>query len=404
MKESIRYAPIPPIIRWGAFMVGLLGSVAAVIGLLTSGAVQFFQSYLFAFLFWIGLSLGSLAIVMMYYVAGGRWALSIQGITAAGARTVWLMLLLFIPILLGLPDLYAWARPEQVAQNEVLQHQSIYLNTPFFIIRAAVYFIIWFGLAFGITRLTARPEVQPDPGSFMRLRRLSTAGLILYVLTMSFAAIDWVMSLQPGWYSSIFGLVIILAQGLNGLAFGVMILWMLLRSKGKMEEKPETGSQINRDLGAVMLAFVMGWAYMSFFQYLIIWAGNIPKEVVWYYNRLNGGWQLVALLIVIAQFALPFFALLSMRVRSKVRNLMLISLVIFAINAINLFWQVMPSFYPGGFHLHWLDFVLPIAMGGLWVFVFFTQLQKRAYVPFVEERLPAKKLGQQGMIDQKRPM
>ena len=381
MNSSSSPAIIPNSFRWGTLAVGILAAILAVVGLLTSGASQFFPSYLFAFMFWVGLSGGCLVLVMMYFVAGGKWARMIQGITSAGARTMWLLLILFIPIPFGLKYLYPWAQPERVAANEVLQHQSGYLNPTFFVIRAVIFIAIWIVLAIIITRQAVLDDALTNRTRFYRLRTLSTIGLILYFLTMSFASVDWILSLQEGWYSSIFGLIVILSQGLISLSFAILILRLLLWPRYLEAHAGTEDQQTNRDLGAILLAFTMGWAYLSFFQFLIIWAGNISHEVAWYAIRLNNGWQVLALIMVIAQFALPFFALISMQTRSKLNILAGISALVFLVNLVTLFWQVAPSIYPNGVHVHWLDFILPIAMGGLWLFFFSSQLKALPAIP-----------------------
>jgi hypothetical protein len=375
-------------LRLGALIDGLVASAVAIAGSFISGPGQFFQSYLYSFVFWIGISLGCLAIMMLYYVAGGRWAYTMRGIVEAGSRTVWLMLVFFIPIVIGLAYIYTWARPADVAASPLLQAKSVYLNPTAFVLRGVIYFAIWIILSTILSRMSARPGADTDPAQFRRLRGWSAAGLILYVITMSFAAIDWMMSLQPEWTSSIFGLVIVLGQGLSSQAFAIIMLWSLTRHRRESGDSGETRQQTNRDTGAVLLALVMGWAYMSFFQFLIIWAGNLPREIVWYVGRLSNGWQVVALLVVVAQFALPLFALLSMRTRSSLGVLMVIAALIFAVNLLFVYWQVMPAFYPGGFHLHWLDLVIPVAMGGLWLFVFATRLRDQPAALHTELTLP----------------
>ncbi len=377
MNQAEPLSPSMNRLQVPALIVGVVASLLAIVGFFLSGPGQFFQSYLFSYLFWIGLTLGSLAIVMMYYVAGGKWAYTIRRIVEAGSRTILLMLVLFIPIAVGLPFLYTWARPAEVAASPILQYKSMYLNVPFFIIRAVIYFTVWIALVYIVTRLTARPEAVTDRAAFTRLRGLSAAGLILYILTMSFATFDWIMSLQPEWVSTIIGLIVVLGQGLASEAFAIIILALILRSRRAESEAAAPPEQTNRDLGAVMLAFVMGWSYMMYFQYLIQWAGNIPREVFWFVDRTNGGWQWVILFIIAAQFALPFLVLLSMRLRTSLRIITAVSVLVFFTTLLFLFWQVTPAFYPTGFHVHWLDVVLPIAIGGLWIALFIGQLKRR---------------------------
>ena len=375
--------------------VGVVAAVAAAAGGWIGGLNQFFQSYLVAFLFWIGISLGSLGLLMLHFVAGGRWGVTIRRITEAASGTIWIMALLFIPLIFGLPYLYVWTDPAVVAGSEVLQHKALYLNPTFFVIRAVIYFAIWIGLAFYLSRNLARQEEHPaNPGVWRRLRRISTVGLILYVITMTFAATDWIMSLQPLWSSSMFGMLIVISQGLSALAFAVVVLPLLLSQLTVEPAHDLVSPAIYRDLGAVLLSFVVGWAYLSYFQFLIIWAANLPRETFWYIDRIRDGWLWVAILIVLVQFALPFFALIPMRIRSNLRFLAGIGLLILAVNYLYYFWQVMPAFYPA-IHIHWLDLVLPLAIGGLWMFAFIGRLKARPIQPVLAVDVEDRRLAEE---------
>lgn len=363
--------------RLFALVISLVGLTAAVLGAAFGAKDRFFEAYLVAFLFWLGVSLGALAFLMTHFLTGSRWGLTIRRITEAAAGTLWLMALLFIPLLLDLPGLFEWARPEVIQSSEILREKSMYLNVPFFIGRAAFYFIVWIGLAFFINRLSARWATTGDETARERLKGWGAFGLIAYTLTMTFAAIDWMMSLEPFWSSTVFGLIIIFGQMVSGLAFAVMVLNGMpelgLGRKWTIKSTPVP----YKDLGTLILTFIMSWAYLAYFQLLIIWAGNIPREVTWYVNRTTGGWTEVGVLVAVALFALPFALLLTMRVRHNLRVLAWLSGLIVIASWVNVYWQVIPSFHPGQFSLHWLDLVLPVGMGGLWMAVFLTKLKNR---------------------------
>ncbi len=368
-----------------ALLVGLAGLVLGVIGALTGSLDRFFQSYLLAFLFWLGLSLGSLAFVMIHFLTGAKWGLTVRRVSEAASSTLWLMAILFIPLLLFLPRLYLWARPEAVQASTVLQEKSLYLNVPFFIIRAAIYFVIWILLAFFINRMSAQWTNSGDPAVKERLKAISILGLILYALTMTFAAIDWMMSLEPFWDSSIFGLIVIFGQLLTSLSFGILILNLVpglgLGRNWSLRSTPVPF----KDLGALMLTFIMGWAYLAYFQLLIIWAANIPREVVWYTNRTEGGWLTVGVLIAVLQFVVPFGLLITRRVRNNMRLLAGLGAVNVLVYLVNLYWQIIPAFHPAQFNFHWLDIVLPIGLGGLWISGFMFSLKKRPALREVEQ-------------------
>ncbi len=368
-----------------ALLVGLAGLVLGVIGALTGSLDRFFQSYLLAFLFWLGISLGSLAFLMIHFVTGSKWGLTVRRISEAGASTLWLMPILFIPLLFNLPRLYLWARPEAVQASAILQEKSLYLNVPFFIIRAAIYFIIWFSLAFFINRLSAQWSNSGDVAIKERLKVWSIVGLIIYSLTMTFAGIDWMMSLEPFWDSSIYGLMVIFGQLLTSLSFSILVLNLVPGLGLGHNWNLRTTPTPFKDLGALMLTFIMGWAYLAYFQLLIMWAANIPREVVWYYNRVQGGWLTVGVLVAVLQFVLPFGLLITRRVRNNMRLLAALGGTIVLVYLINLYWQIIPAFYPGQFNLSLTDIVLPIGLGGLWIGAFMFALKRRPALREVEQ-------------------
>jgi hypothetical protein len=355
--------------------VGIVAAVLAVAGLFISGPQLFFQGYLFAFLFWLSLSLGSLALLLLLHVSGNHWGLTIRRVNEASSGTVGLMAILFIPLLLALPVLYPWARPATVAAQPLLQYKSFYLNVPFFIIRAIIYFAVWIFLAAALNRSRGRKET------------LGGLGLILYGVTMTFAAVDWLMSLEPFWSSTIFGTVIIFSQILTAMSFAILILNLFPNMGLGKDWTYQTTPIPYQDLGAITIVLVMGWAYLAYFQMLIIWAGNLPREVIWYVNRTTGGWQIVAWILAILQFVLPFTMLLSNRVRHSMRVLAWIGGVLLFSNLVNFFWHVKPAFYPGAFAISWLDVVLPVAMGGFWLSAFFFLLQRRPALSEAEQAI-----------------
>jgi hypothetical protein len=369
-----------------ALIVGLAAGLVSVAGLFISGPGQFFQAYLFSFMFWIGISLGSLALLLLHILAGNRWGLAIRRIVEAAAGNTGLMAVLFIPLLFGLSTLFTWARPADVAASPALQLQAWYLNLPFFIGRAVLYFVVWIGLATLANRLISRQAAAAAAGNPYSANRqgLGGLGLIAYVLTMTFAAVDWMMSLQPFWSSSVYGLLVIFGQVLTSLAFSVLVLNLFPGLGLGRSWTHDTTPIPFRDLGAMMMTLVMGWAYLAYFQLLIIWAGNLPHEVSWYIARTQGGWSVVAILVVVFQFVLPFLMLVSMKVRHNLRILAWLGGALLLANLVNLFWQVKPAFYPG-FAISWLDIVMPFAIGGLWVAGFLYMLKRRPVMSASEQ-------------------
>jgi hypothetical protein len=339
----------------------------------------FWQSYLIAYIFWINITIGSLAVLMVQHLSGGKWGLVARRVLEASSRTLPVMAVLFLPIALNLPELYAWARPE-AAGDPLIQTKASYLNANFFYLRAVLYFVIWGALIFLLNRWSReqddRPAQLPGPAD-RRFRVLSGPGLVLYVLTVTFMSVDWVMSLDPHWYSTIFGILTIGGQGLASMAFAILVLAQLARARPMAQV---ADADAFHDLGKLMFAFVMLWAYFSVSQLLIIWSANLPEEIPFYLERLHGPWYPVSVLVLIGQFALPFLLLLSQNFKRNPRIVARIAFWILLMRVVDIAWTIGPVFREGS-GLHWLDFAAVLGMGAVWSFFFFRSLGSRAVVP-----------------------
>jgi hypothetical protein len=366
-----------------ALIAGIL-ALAASAGGVAIDPLQFFRSYLVAYLFWLGISLGSLPILMLQYITGGAWGAVIRRILESATRTLPLLVVLFVPLLFGLTHLYEWARPEAVAHDAVLQHKQLYLNVPFFLLRSALYFATWLVLVWLLNRWSAAQDVTDDPAIARRLEYLSRGGLLLYTLTMTFASVDWVMSLEPHWFSTIYGILFIGGQVLAAFAFAIPVAALLA-------DRPPLSRVIGaghfHDLGKLLLAFVMLWAYFSFSQFLIIWSGNLPEESPWYLSRLRGGWEWIGVALIAFHFALPFVVLLSRDIKRDARRLALVACGVIAMRGVDLFWLVTPAFAPAGLQVHWLDVATLVGVGGIWLAAFVWQLRGRPLLPLRDPAL-----------------
>jgi hypothetical protein len=374
-------------IQWLALIAGVAGLALCAVGAFLDLG-QFLQSYLFAYLFWLGLALGCMAVALLHQLVGGAWGFAIRRLLEAAAMTLPLMLILFAPIaldlILGPSHLYEWAHPEVVEQDAVLRAKSAYLNEPFFLARAAIYFAIWIVLAYLLNRWSREQDRTTDPTPGDRMRLLARYGLVAYVLTMTFAAIDWVMSLEPHWYSSIFGVLFVAGQAVSGLAFAIAATgWLARREPLARVVTPA----ILNDLGNLLLAFVMFWTYIHLSQYLIIWSGNLPEEVTWYLHRTQGGWVWVIVFVLAFLFVVPFFLLLSRRTKRTRARLASLAALIVAVHLIELFWRVVPTFR-AGLAIGWLDLAAPIGIGGLWVAALAWLLKGRPIVPLHDPHAP----------------
>lgn len=354
-----------------SLIVGLVATAALVAGLLLAGPGPFFRAYLVAFLFWLSISLGSLGMGMLHYLVGGDWGYLIRRVLEASYKALWAMALLFIPLIFGLQHLYPWARPELVAEDALLQHKAPYLNIPFFVGRAALYFAVWLALAWVLSRWAPNPAYTTDPVLRRRLQRISALGILAYGLTMTFASFDWIMSLQPEWQSTVFGMLIVTGQALAGIGFALLFLPLLARLRPLDEI---VTPRLIRDLGAIVFSAVIFWAYIAYSQYLVIWAGNIPREALWYIYRGVGGWLWVGLAAFAIQFALPFLVLLPVSTKRNPRVLIGLAALMLVARFLDYYWHVMPAFSPGVLQVHWLDLAAPVALGGLWLAAFFWHL------------------------------
>jgi hypothetical protein len=358
-------------------MAGGVGLAVSLVGLFFNPA-QFLQSYLMAYMFVLGIALGCLALGMVHQLSGGAWGVVIRRPIGAAARTLPLLTLLFLPIALGMRHLYVWTDASLVAHDEVLQHKHVYLNVPFFLIRAAIYFAVWNALSYFLNAWSLEQDETGDPRIARRMQRLSAGGLLAYGLTITFASFDWLMSLEPHWFSTIYGVLILGGQGLSALAFLIAVLvWLSRRPPLDDIIAPEHF----HDLGNLMLAFVMLWAYFAFSQYLIIWSGNLPEEIAWYLHRLQTGWRFVGLSLVLFHFVAPFCLLLSRAVKREAQMIVKVALGVLIVRLVDLFWLIAPEFHTAGVWVSWLDVVLPLSLTAIWLGYFVWQLRGRAILP-----------------------
>ena len=364
--------PVALLQRWRgrALVAGIAGGILTIFGAFVSPD-ELLRGYLIGFMVCLSFTLGSMAWLMIGHLTGGNWWMLGRRVFEAATKTLPLVTAMFIPILLGMHRLYLWTHPDEVAGDKVLMAKAFYLNTPGWIGRAVIYFALWNVLGYLLTRWSAEQDVDDSPRVWRRLKAVAAPGLVLYALSVNFAATDWVMSLDPHWYSTMYGFLFIAQHLLATLALLICLL-VLLAQFPPMDEvvRPDR----LHDCGKLMLALTMVWAYFSFSQWLIIWMANLPEEISWYLARINGGWQIVALMLVILQFSLPFLLLLSRDLKRDARKLVPVALLVLFMRFVDAYWLVVPNPMPGPRHehiyLHWTYIVAPIALIGLW-FAFF---------------------------------
>ena len=355
----------------------LVGVVLSIVGFVLSGLDRFFEAYLVAYVFWAGVSLGSLAILMVIHLTGGAWGLVIRRPLEAATRTIPVMAILFVPIIFGMGHLYHWTHPE-AASDPIIAEKVAYLNTPFFIGRQVFYWVVWSVLAMLLNKWSAEQDRTGDPALISKFSKLSAGGLVLHSLLLTFATVDWIMSLNPHWFSTIWGLLFLVGQGLSALAFAIVILIMLARY-------PPLNSIVTshhlHDLGKLLFAFLMLWAYLSFSQYLIIWSANTAEEIPHYLVRMQGGYEWLGVGLIVLHFAAPYALLLSRDVKRDVTRLRAIAAWLVLVRILDYFWYISPEFHKEGFTISLLDIALPIAIGGIFLAIYAMQLRARPILP-----------------------
>ena len=374
---------------------GALYAGVAALALCAAGAAidvdQFFRSWLTAFVFWAGIPLGCLAILMIQHVTGGVWGAVIRRGLEAGARTIPWMALAFLPLVFGMKSLYPWARPEVVAADALLRHKAPYLNVTFFLIRAAFYFAVWWLLAWRLSRMSQEQDRGGGAGLVRRMVLFSSGGLLAFVLTMTFASVDWVMSLEPRWVSTIYGPLLMAGQAVAAFCFAILVTVRVSRARDAegRDLAAALTPDVLHDLGKLLFAFVMVWAYFALSQFLIIWSANLPEEIPWYLRRLEGGWQWVGLAVILLHFGVPFGLLLMRRVKRSADRLVRVLLLVLVMRVVDTWWMVAPAFGGGTVRLHWMDPLALIGMGGLFVHLFQRQLARMPLLPLNDPQIPA---------------
>jgi hypothetical protein len=379
----------PPVVKriyQRSLMVGVVFAIGSVL-LAIMNPDQFYRGYLLGFMCWLGVALGSMAILMIRHLTGGGWGMVIRRILGAAMRTLPLLAILFIPIIIGVAQhrIYPWAMPlDSVRDPYIKEHlekhgfiKDAYLNFSGFLIRAIIYFAIWNVLSFLLSMWSRQTDRPGAPDNTQKFKAVAGPGLILYAFTISFAAIDWVMSLDPSWISTIFGLIILIGEVLSAMCFAVVVERILFNYKPMSEMlKPE----FVHDHGKWMLTFIMVWAYFSFSQWLIIWAGNLPNEITFYTKRLSFGWGKIGLFLVLFHFAVPFVILLSRPFKRNIRKLVWLAIWLILMRWLDLFWIIEPNFSKG-LAVTIADLVVPIAIGGIWLAYFFRNLNALPLLP-----------------------
>jgi hypothetical protein len=378
-----------------ALVAGGVGIIALIIGALIGPDAldHALRAYLAAYVLWVGASLGCMALLMVNHLSAGKWGLIIRRVLEAGAAQFPLLFILFIPILLGMHHLFPWTEPRFShlpwdAQKIILHKHHLMMNVPFFIVRWVLYFFLWWSFSATLRKWSIERDRNPLARDWQRiLENVSGLGIVMYSLSMTFAVTDWVMSLDATWFSTIFGLIFLAGQGL--MALSICIITVLLLS-GEEPMRSMLRKTEMHDLGKLMLAFVMLYAYLSFSQWLITWSGNLPQEIQFYLNRLSGNWMNLSRFLILFEFAVPFALLLSRRLKKQPGFMVPFCSGIIVIRMIDLYWHVEPNFITHGsqFAFNWMYLAATVGLGGIWVVFFIRSLKSRPLLVAYDLQLP----------------
>jgi len=378
-----------------AGIIGVAGLFLCAAGYFTDPH-KFFQSYLFAFLYWAGFAIGGLGILLLNNVVGGKWGVTIRRYLEANAKTMPLIAIFFVVILLGIKDTYAWATPAYVAANEFLKHKQAYLNIPGFIARSVACFAIFLFFVWRLSKWTDEQDQTGDPGIREKMRKFSAPALLIFVLAVTVAYIDWIMSADTQFYSTVFGGMVLIANVQQTFAMSILAL-ILTSSEDRFDSR--VNAPILHDLGKLLFAFTIFWTYLAASQLIIIWPANLPQEITWYLDRTHGFWKALATFVGLTMFAIPFLALLSQARKRDPRRLRRVTIWVLVVNAIYMFWLVEPTFRSTsvstplhtspGFAVYWTDFAAFLGIGGIWVYYFIGQLRRRPLLPLKDPRVSA---------------
>jgi hypothetical protein len=345
-----------------------------------------FHAYLVAYVYWLMIPLGCTAILMMHHLTGGWWGYPIRRLLEAGSRTFGLMAILFIPILLGMKQLYPWVTVAgDMADDPNYRFKLAYLNPQFFIVRVVIYFAILLMLSYFLNKWSREQDRTGDPSLAKKLEGISGPGLILWGIVVTYSMIDWVMSLEPKWFSTIYGMIFMIVGALTAMS---LIILMLRRLADEAPFKGAVTPGQYNDLGNLMLAFTMLWAYLSFSQFLIIWSGNIKDEIPWYMTRAFGDWAIVAVILIVLHFALPFLLLLQRNVKRRVEQLSRVAFMMLILSMVDVYWLIVPAYEQDKPHFGslLLDILFLVIIGAIWIRLYFRELKKMPLLPLHDPR------------------
>lgn len=382
ITDTLRFPEESKIPR-ALFGIGAVGLIASLVGYFLD-AEQFYFSYLVSFVFFTGIGLGSLILVMIHHITRSSWGTVLRRIPETLASNFFIWGIFIIPILLGIHNIYHWSHPDAVATDSVLQAKSAYLNTTFFIIRQIIYFSIWGFLGFKLHKASVEMDRTGDWGITTLMRKLSGPGIPIFGLSITFAGFDWLMSVDPHWFSTMFG-VYFFAMFFQAIWPVLILLVVFLLRQGILKN---TIQKVHvYDLGAWFFAFTIFYAYIAFCQFLLIYYANLPEEALWYYHRLEGSWKYIAYSLIAFRFAVPFIVLLHRETKHNIKVLVSMSILVLVIHFAEVYWIVMPALSGHGIDFSWMDLTTLLGLGGIFFGLFFNRFKNHDMIPINDPKL-----------------
>lgn len=377
LTDNLQFPENSSIIK-AFFALAVIGIIASVIGYFIN-TEQFYFSYLTSFTFVASISLAALFFVMLQHITNSSWSVVMRRIPETFSYYLFLLAILFIPILFGMQYLYEWTRPEVLAEDELAVYKEPFLNTTFFIIRQVIYFVVWSFLGWKLYQNSVKMDHNgADASTYKQQRILSAPGILLFGFTVAFASFDWLMSLQFHWFSTMFGVYLFAMSFQVFLAVAILII-LYLRKQGLLTNTIKMPHY--EDLGKLLFGFTVFYAYIAFSQFMLYYYANIPEHTMWYYDRLQGSWETITYMLLFGRFVIPFVLLLGLWAKSNLKMLAGLSILIVVMHFIEVFWIVMPILHEPGVSVHWIDIAMLLAFAGLFFGLFFRKFGSNSMVP-----------------------
>lgn len=374
-KDTFRLIETEGVGTWSLW-IGLAGLAASAAGYFLNQK-QFFFSWLTSFAFWGTIAVGGLFFTQLHHLVGAKWSVVIRRISETVMSVLPVLALFALPLIAGIGVLYPWSHPEHVVHDPILMSKAPFLNVPFFIVRLVLYVGVWAVLSWLLYK-TSLAQDGSNTDLRPRLRKISAPGMLLFAFTLTFAAFDWLMSLEPHWFSTIYGVYVFAGVVVAVVSFLTLMI-LVLKCRGVLADTITV--EHYHDLGKLLFAFTVFWAYIAFSQFFLIWYANFPEETTFFHHRWTGTWKCVSTTLVLGRFVLPFLILMNREPKRNPRVLWVICPFLLAMHWLDLYWLVMPNLHHDGAHFSWIDAATFVGIGGIFLWIFWKRLVSAPVIP-----------------------